>query len=254
MSSINGNLQPKTSSADVIEEKRSSVGKILSSKTTKVTPDIDKSSKRWSILGKVNSMSTTATGPGHQRSHSSSPPKDPYKQSAKALEAARQATAASRGRPSLTAHHRSNSSTDYSSSAPSSPSFRAFSFKFSLEWNVMPQTHPSFHQKLSSGTRARSTENGGYGWERRLSPPRLPAPAHSWLVSQVPGTANEVLAREPRIDGFAQTKYAGRALAEWALVVMECNNFVQRRMSEGVPSWKHVEVPVMGVDGLKKFN
>lgn len=106
------------------------------------------------------------------------------------------------------------------------------------------------------------------GAERRLSPPRLPAHAHAWLGARVPGISNEILAKDPSavneadiIDGVmpktgekaARAKYAGRALAEWALVVGECNNFVERRRAEGVPSLRWVEVPTLGVEGFRRF-
>jgi len=44
--------------------------------------------------------------------------------------------------------------------------------------------------------------------------------------------------------------YTGRALAEWGLVVGECNSFVDRRREEGVLGLKEVEVPTLSVDGL----
>ncbi|KAK3937063.1 hypothetical protein QBC46DRAFT_18648 [Diplogelasinospora grovesii] len=44
--------------------------------------------------------------------------------------------------------------------------------------------------------------------------------------------------------------YAGRALAEWSLIVNECNSFVDRRRDEGVLGLSDVEVPMLGVDGL----
>ena len=123
---------------------------------------------------------------------------------------------------------------------------------------------------------------GGYSSERRLYPPRLPAPAQSWLGARVPGASKEVGPRDPRDGGIAliggknnangakdhqknegssrdesesmkRAKYAGRALAEWSLVVAECNNFVERRRAEGVPSLKWVEVPTLGVEGFRRF-
>jgi hypothetical protein len=60
----------------------------------------------------------------------------------------------------------------------------------------------------------------------------------------------EVLAKQPI---GAEAKYAGRALAEWALVVKECNNFVERRKAEGVPSLKLMEVPTLGVESFRKY-
>ncbi|OTA99782.1 hypothetical protein M426DRAFT_67166 [Hypoxylon sp. CI-4A] len=58
---------------------------------------------------------------------------------------------------------------------------------------------------------------------------------------------------EPR--GFFATgvKYAGRALAEWSLVVAECNSFVDRRREEGVQGLADVEVPTLGVEGFRKL-
>jgi len=44
--------------------------------------------------------------------------------------------------------------------------------------------------------------------------------------------------------------YTGRALAEWAIVVGECNNFVERRRDEGVLGMAEVEVPMLTVEGL----
>ncbi|KAH8910519.1 DUF1765-domain-containing protein [Coniochaeta sp. PMI_546] len=49
---------------------------------------------------------------------------------------------------------------------------------------------------------------------------------------------------------ISNATYAGRALAEWAMVVAECNNFVERRRDEGVLGLGEVEVPSLGVDGL----
>ncbi|KAK4252267.1 hypothetical protein C7999DRAFT_36796 [Corynascus novoguineensis] len=44
--------------------------------------------------------------------------------------------------------------------------------------------------------------------------------------------------------------YAGRALAEWTMVVGECNSFVDRRRDEGVLGLSEVEVPTLSVEGL----
>ncbi|KAK3300991.1 uncharacterized protein B0H64DRAFT_28695 [Chaetomium fimeti] len=44
--------------------------------------------------------------------------------------------------------------------------------------------------------------------------------------------------------------YAGRALAEWGLVVSECNSFVDRRRDEGILGLSDVEVPTLSVEGL----
>jgi len=95
--------------------------------------------------------------------------------------------------------------------------------------------------------------------ERRLVPPRLPAPAQAWIGTRVPGISKEPGPKDPAEENkspesIARAKYAGRALAEWMHIVGECNNFTERRRDEGVPSLKWVEVPTLGVDGFRKFS
>jgi len=70
--------------------------------------------------------------------------------------------------------------------------------------------------------------------------------------------SKEVGAKDPKLgnggpEKVARAKYAGRALAEWSLVVSECNNFVERRKMEGVPGLRWVEVPTLGVEGFRRF-
>jgi len=48
------------------------------------------------------------------------------------------------------------------------------------------------------------------------------------------------------------SRYAGMALAEWHLVVNECQNFFDRRRREGVPENRLVETPTLGVESLKR--
>lgn len=47
--------------------------------------------------------------------------------------------------------------------------------------------------------------------------------------------------------------YSGRALAEWSIVVHECNSFIDRRRDEGVPGLGDVEVPSLGVENLRRM-
>ncbi|CAK7563469.1 MAG: hypothetical protein SEPTF4163_001338 [Sporothrix epigloea] len=54
-------------------------------------------------------------------------------------------------------------------------------------------------------------------------------------------------------DAMMRATYAGRALAEWSLVVSECNAFVDRRREDGVYGLKDVEVPTLGVEGMRRF-
>ncbi|CAK7214250.1 hypothetical protein SCUCBS95973_002074 [Sporothrix curviconia] len=54
-------------------------------------------------------------------------------------------------------------------------------------------------------------------------------------------------------EAMMRAKYAGRALAEWGLVVSECNSFIDRRRDEGVYGLKDVEVPSLGVEGMRRL-
>lgn len=49
-----------------------------------------------------------------------------------------------------------------------------------------------------------------------------------------------------------RSTYSGRALAEWAIVVNECNSFVERRRDEGVSGLKDVEVPSLGIENMRR--
>ena len=110
------------------------------------------------------------------------------------------------------------------------PTHRSLSFKFSLEFH--PSTKP--HAQM------------------RLFPPRLPGPAHHLLqeqsnvVSKVPGPS------QPQGASVARARYAGRALAEWTVVIGECGSFFDRRLKEGVPGRKWVETPTLGVENFKR--
>jgi len=53
-------------------------------------------------------------------------------------------------------------------------------------------------------------------------------------------------------DHLVPSKYAGRALAEWAHIVSECDSFFARRRDEGVPTDGMVETPTLGVDSFRK--
>jgi len=184
--------------------------------------------KRWSLLGKMRPFNSP-DGPGH--GHDA--PRSPNNKASSQLEEVRKATATARSRiPSA-----QQAPTSSESSVPQTPNFRSYSFKFSLEWNTLYQA---------------KQQKNPFNKDRKLSPPRLPAPAQSFLIEQVPGTADEVPSMRPSGEHAGKARYAGRALAEWLLLVMECNNFVERRRAEGVPSLKFLEVPTLGVDGFRK--
>jgi hypothetical protein len=111
-------------------------------------------------------------------------------------------------------------------------SHRNFSFKFSLEY------HPN---------------KNGPGPIRML-PPRLPLAAQTFLqtYSPVANSGPQTCAREPKGASKVHARYSSRALAEWNLVVGECQSFFERRKNEGVPSNKFVETPTLGVEVFKR--
>ena len=114
---------------------------------------------------------------------------------------------------------------------PSYPSFRPYSFKFSLEW-ADRDIDPA-------------------GKERPLYPPRLPLPAQTILQSvQVHNSSFEPT--KPEGSAIQSSKYAGRALAEWAILILECQTFFERRKNEGVPSNEQVETPTLGVETFRR--
>ncbi|PSR76253.1 hypothetical protein BD289DRAFT_486905 [Coniella lustricola] len=47
--------------------------------------------------------------------------------------------------------------------------------------------------------------------------------------------------------------YLGRSLAEWSIVVHECNSFIDRRRDEGVCGLQEVEVPTLGIENLRRM-
>ncbi|KAI6363838.1 hypothetical protein MCOR25_005775 [Pyricularia grisea] len=63
---------------------------------------------------------------------------------------------------------------------------------------------------------------------------------------------SKTMAVEPTGIHKTTSRYAGRALAEWSLVVSECNSFVDRRREEGVLGLRDVEVPILAAEGLRR--
>lgn len=195
------------------------------------------SKKRWTF-GRKTSSSPAPNGNGN--GNSGSPPSTQGPAPTKNLDDARRETAMARTRPSIHPH---GSSSDSSPGNSAASTYRPLSFKFSLEWSQ------HFERNESSASKFQRL-----GW--RLIPPRLPAPAQSWIGTKMPGISREVGPKDPVEEGpdaVTRSKYAGRALAEWAHIVGECNGFVDRRRAEGVPGLKGVEVPALGVEGFRKF-
>lgn len=115
------------------------------------------------------------------------------------------------------------------------PPHQPFSFKFSLEW----LDRPNWPSK-----------------NRRLSPPKLPPPAQVLIQLRQEDRGQdkkEVEPREPSPESLGNLRYAGRALAEWAQIVGECQGFFERRMDEGVPANRLVETPTLGVESFRMY-
>lgn len=109
---------------------------------------------------------------------------------------------------------------------------RNYSFKFSLEYQP---------NKPAPGP-------------LRLQPPRLPLPAQQFLQShsQRAQPSSHIRPTEPQGASIASSRYCGRALAEWMVVVGEGQSFFERRLKEGVPGNKSVETPTLGVEVFKR--
>jgi hypothetical protein len=91
----------------------------------------------------------------------------------------------------------------------------------------------------SSGVTSHETDRGR-GLEQRKDSAPPPGPVQALTI------------RPERPSGIyaAGAVYTGRALAEWSIVVSECNSFVDRRRDEGVLGLNDVEVPILSVEGL----
>ncbi|KAF2147683.1 DUF1765-domain-containing protein [Myriangium duriaei CBS 260.36] len=118
---------------------------------------------------------------------------------------------------------------------PPAPTYRNYCFKFSLEFLPRPQ-----------GPRQAAKQQPQ---PMKLMAPRLPMAAQKFLQEREPDLPAEHAASP---SGTAQIQYVGRALAEWTVIVSECQGFFDRRKSEGVPSDKEVETPTMGVELFRR--
>ncbi|KAL1301680.1 hypothetical protein AAFC00_005896 [Neodothiora populina] len=131
-------------------------------------------------------------------------------------------------------HHGGPAQTVSTSAATiTGPRFHNLSFKFSLE----------FYNK-----------HHGPG-AMRLLPPRLPAAAHAYMRLNIEDANDNSFvhgAVQPLGESKIHSKYAGRALAEWTVLIMECQSFFDRRKNEGVPDDKYVETPTLGVEVFSK--
>ena len=113
---------------------------------------------------------------------------------------------------------------------PAKQQHQSHSFKFSLEWVDKPNPKQR---------------------DLKLQPPRLPPQIHSILQYRRP-VNRDFQPIKSEGSAFGSSKYVGRALAEWAAIVTECSNFFERRKHEGVPCYKLVETPTLGVESFRK--
>lgn len=89
------------------------------------------------------------------------------------------------------------------------------------------------------------------GRERPISPPRL-ALSTAKAIGEVEEEAPETITTPGSLAGRHWT-YVGRALAEWAMVIVEYENFFERRKMEGRETARDVETPILAVDSLRKL-
>jgi Protein of unknown function (DUF1765) len=180
--------------------------------------------KRWNFMKNIMPFST----PGNMRPGEVTPPGTADDSSAVAGSEAASMSDTISMRSSAT-------TTDLRRTRPSTPPYRPFSFKFSLEW----LDRPNWPSK-----------------NRRLSSPKLPLPAQILIQLRQEAKGDEVKEVEPRkpsLESTGNARYAGRALAEWAQIVGECEGFFERRKDEGVPSNRLVETPVLGVESFRMY-
>ncbi|KAF8420621.1 hypothetical protein EV426DRAFT_703982 [Tirmania nivea] len=109
---------------------------------------------------------------------------------------------------------------------------RKATFKFSLEW----MAQQPFNVR-----------------DKHLNPARLPIMSQTFVDSlgeDVPEIVD--LSDCTNLDAGYWT-YSGRALSEWVLVVVEYENFFERRKSEGKEADSEVETPSLCVESLRKL-
>ena len=178
--------------------------------------------KRWGLLRNISLFNSTttdqATGNGSLTENSTSRTEGAQAES-------RNGATEMRPNPDTAA-----SASVMKSPPPPNPQLQNLSFKFSLEWN---------------------DRSANIQKDRKLYPPRLPLPAQMWLQSKKPEPSHFVPSK-PEGPAAGSSKYAGRALAEWAVLINECQNFFERRKYEGVIGLKRVETPTLGVEAFRR--
>ncbi|KAE8349559.1 hypothetical protein BDV28DRAFT_141003 [Aspergillus coremiiformis] len=147
-----------------------------------------------------------------------------------------------------------------------------YSFKFSLEWMDRPQW-PSKNKRLftpclpvAAQLHLQLRKSADADDESDFEPEEDPesSDAHEDFQSAhetprdtgiVSGSERGFSKPAPKLETshpLVASKYVGRALAEWAQIVSECDSFFARRRDEGVPCDRMVETPTLGVESFRK--
>ena len=186
----------------------------------------------------------------------------------------------------LDGHEQSSTSSIDEPARPKAPPHQPYLFKFSLEWIDRPQwptknkrlftpclplasqlhvqhrrappKDTELHDTLSETTTNSETpiddkqdDESTDGNDISEPPPKL-APENTLRPPTTKHSLLPELPSQPVYDDLVTSKYAGRALAEWAHIVSECDSFFARRRDEGVPSDRAVETPTLGVESFRK--
>lgn len=225
--------------------------------------------KKWGLLGKVLSLGNTNGAKGHERKSSWD---DDFIN-------ARRETAELRTRVNAPSNITTSSSgSSEMDSACSSPVYeeQKYIFRFFLAWQQQPMpprdrilTRPrlpapaqaivSLRAHCPADTTSLSSDDND---QASIDDPVIKEgaaaaatiEASSTSVDEAQEIVTEPVTQPIKPTGLAakQAAYTGRALAEWGQVIWECNNFVDRRRDEGVPSLAEVEVPLLGVESFRK--
>ena len=193
------------------------------------SPSQNSNKKRWSLLKNMLPFGGT---PGNGRPGEVTPPRSPDE-----------------GGPQL--GHPDDASRDKNVSRPATPPHQAFSFKFSLEWVDNRNTNMNKNRRLVAPllpTNAQKSLD-----IRRVSGDSAGSTTSINDQSQkpTPRRRGEIKPVKPLGRELDTARYSGRALAEWAQVLMECRNFYLRRKQEGVPRDGLVETPTLGVETFR---
>ena len=195
-----------------------------------------KSRKKWGLLKSLATFSIS----NHERATSPTPPNTIRNDHVPSKAPKDPSLAQPRGRNTSPANTRNDNDNEDSIFDDEehrgfwnkNTSYRTLSFKFSLEW-VNQNSRPA-------------------GLDLGLSPPPLPPMAARLLKSRSIESNASAADIDTHLPDIASSKYVGRALAEWGLLVAECESFFQRRKAEGVPVHDLVETPSLSVDSFRR--